>query len=365
MIPIIIISYNNYKYVANTVRQLLEIDNGLKNWILIMDNNSDDYKTKEYLGRCGVRVHYNQENKGPWVTPEKNAHIWNMMPEKFILTDPDLEFNKNLPVNFIEILMELSDRYKCEKIGFGLRVNDHQKWYQGSYYNMTLYEWEKQFWVLRIPDPKFELYNSRVDTTFCVVNKRFKEKFIRVGKNFTARHLPWYIEDNTLSVYDKYYCYNRQTGISTIKELVLNHLRDNYEKFEVGGEVFFVGKNSKILDECRNFFGDLNITELDNIINSEKYFLEIGDDVGMMSVYLSRKCKGCIVLTRKNTYGRIIKDNTDNVSVIEDEFGDNFLDLLEKNGINLESIFGINLGCNLSGVEEKCEEYGIKLFQKK
>ena len=36
-----------------------------------------------------------------------NSNIYNSLPDKFILTDPDLQFNENLPNNFIEILIEL------------------------------------------------------------------------------------------------------------------------------------------------------------------------------------------------------------------------------------------------------------------
>ena len=41
-IPILIISYNNHKYVANTVRQIIDINSSLENSITIIDNNSDD-----------------------------------------------------------------------------------------------------------------------------------------------------------------------------------------------------------------------------------------------------------------------------------------------------------------------------------
>jgi hypothetical protein len=39
-------------------------------------------------------------NNGPWINETTNIHIYNDLPDQFIITDPDLQFNKNLPLNF-------------------------------------------------------------------------------------------------------------------------------------------------------------------------------------------------------------------------------------------------------------------------
>ena len=49
MVPIIIISFNNYKYVDNTIKQLIQINPTLEPFLIIMDNASQDPDTKEYL----------------------------------------------------------------------------------------------------------------------------------------------------------------------------------------------------------------------------------------------------------------------------------------------------------------------------
>ena len=128
--PIIIICYNNYKYVENTIKQIVKINDKYLKYVKIMDNCSTCIDTINYLKSVNCYVIYNKENKGPWISPTCNQHIYNMLPDKFIITDPDLEFNENLPNNFIEILVYLSDKYNSKKIGFALDISDYDKMFQ-------------------------------------------------------------------------------------------------------------------------------------------------------------------------------------------------------------------------------------------
>ena len=196
-IPIVIICYNNYKYVNNTIKQILAIRPDYKENIIIMDNLSSNEKTKEYLRNADVRVIYNNENRGPWIDENCNSNVYNIMPEKFITTDPDLEFNKNLPYNFIEILSELSDNYKVNKIGFAIDISDVDKmtYYKEQYlqnYNNDSFL-EKIYWKNKISEKNtYELYYAPIDTTFALVNKTHRDYSIRIAGIFTCRHLPWY-----------------------------------------------------------------------------------------------------------------------------------------------------------------------------
>ena len=96
-VPIIIISFNNYKYVQNTITQLEKINPSILKDIIIMDNNSSEPNTINYLNTTKYKVVRNSENKGPWI--ENYKDFYNSLPNKFIITDPDLEFNK---IFFIE-----------------------------------------------------------------------------------------------------------------------------------------------------------------------------------------------------------------------------------------------------------------------
>jgi len=224
MIPIIIVSYNNYKYLDNTVKQLRAINEEYLASITIMDNCSSCEKTIEYLKNTPCKVIYNKENKGPWVNSSVNSHIYNEMPDEFILTDADLQFNLNLPKNFVEILSELSNKHNCSKIGFALDLSDYDKMYQCSYVRLvennktlTIYEWEIQFWEHRVPDDMYELYKAHIDTTFSLINKKYEQnsKSLRIAGNFVAKHIPWYLENPILNAQELDTLYSYDSSIST------------------------------------------------------------------------------------------------------------------------------------------------------
>ena len=116
-IPIIIICYNNHQYVKNTLSQILTINKDYYKDIIILNNASTCENTIKYLKNLtDVEVIDHIQNFGPWISLDNNKHIYDLLPNKFILTDPDLKFNKNIPSNFIEILANLSEKYKTSKI---------------------------------------------------------------------------------------------------------------------------------------------------------------------------------------------------------------------------------------------------------
>jgi glycosyltransferase involved in cell wall biosynthesis len=205
MIPIVIICYNNHKYVDNTIRQITALGEAE---IIVLDNCSTREDTQRYLETVPVRVIRNPSNNGPWVSPSNNAHVYAELPEKFILTDPDLEFNPNLPSNWTEILAQIADGHDASKVGFALDISEpHLFWKDNVINGLTIVESEQRFWLHRIPDSTYTLYRADLDTTCCLINKRFVDhhsRHIRVAGNFTAKHLPWYAENAVYSVKENY-----------------------------------------------------------------------------------------------------------------------------------------------------------------
>ena len=244
-VPIVVVCYNNYKYVENTLKQIKQLNLDYYKNIIIMDNCSNDVKTIEYLNSVDVKVIRNSTNVGPWIRPEKNADVYHSLPDRFIFTDPDLEMNPRLPQNFIDVLVELSDKYQCGKIGVALDISDYEKMYQFTYFHgATICEWEKQFWENKIDDDKYELYWAAIDTTFCLVNKNYGGSDIRVAGDFTAKHLPWYINNKLLSLTEVYDVLSKTTPLSTLSRVLLPHIESNYSKIENGGEIRFLPKDS-------------------------------------------------------------------------------------------------------------------------
>ena len=300
MIPILIICYNNYKYVDNTINQIFNINSEYAKEIVVLNNCSTCKKTISYLKTLNCKVIWNKSNNGPWISPHVNVDIYDSLPDKFILTDPDLEFNKNLPKNFIEIMEEISDKYSCKKIGFALDISDFDKMFQFDYVGekITIYEHEKQFWLNKINHCDYDLYFGEIDTTFCLINKKhyYNSINIRMAGNFTAKHLPWYKKNKIYNDYEIYVSYLNTKNISTISRMIYTYIEKKYVKIQRNNELFLIENNedNPNIHFWKNIYSNwenetFNI--FDNYLDEEKIFIDIGGWIGTTSMYGSRKSK--------------------------------------------------------------------------
>ena len=302
-IPIVIICYNNFRYVENTLKQIASINKDYYTYIIILNNMSTCSDTIAYLNKVDVRVINNVANVGPWITPTINRHIYDLLPDKYIITDPDLKLNPNIPSNFIEILASLSDKYKTSKIGFALDITDHDMFYPTTEYmaNLSIRDWELRFWQNKIDDEgEYEIYKADIDTTFCLMNKTNIESEIdlqiRVAGDFTAKHIPWYIENEVYNVYDNYMSNTNTTHISTISRIVLPYINANYMEIHKNRELFFIKKDdtNPNLTFWKDTYGGWNneLFELfDNYLSKEKVFIDIGTWIAPTAMYGARKAK--------------------------------------------------------------------------
>jgi len=260
--------------------------------------------TIAYLHNADVRVINNVGNFGPWITPTNNRQIYDLLPDKYIITDPDLKFNPNIPSNFIEILASLSDKYKTSKIGFALDITDHEKFYPTTEYmaNLSIRDWELRFWENKMDDDtgEYEIYKADIDTTFCLMNKVNIEAGIdlqiRVAGNFTAKHIPWYIENEVYNVYNNYISNTNTTHISTISRIVLPYINANYLRIHKNNELFFVKKDdtNPNLAFWRDIYGGWKNELFDlfnNYLSKEKVFIDIGTWITPTAMYGARKAK--------------------------------------------------------------------------
>lgn len=220
-IPTVIISWNQLSFVKNMVEKLKKY----KNPIIILDNNStfkplfEYYKEiKEELG-IKITIKLLKENYGSNVY----LKLKHRLPKVFMLSDPDIDINEKMPENFAEILYKLSNKYRVYKVGLALKLKDKEKFVRCAKKGNPLYEYQLQYWKEKIPNKEYELYRAAVDTTFCLINSKYKVKginpimpAIRIAGNFTARHLPWYknlLKDMIPS--DELYMYFKNNESST------------------------------------------------------------------------------------------------------------------------------------------------------
>lgn len=250
-IPIIIICYNNYKYVNHMIEQLIRVNSDLKPNLYIMNNGSDDPETVEFLRNCAftdIKI-LHRENNGPWIRPETNADLFERLPDKFILTDPDLELNANLPPDFVNVLCELSEKYEKSKVGFAISIHDIDKMYPYEYMK-PICEWEYKYWIFHCFDEKYnnvepyEIYHAELDTTFALINKKhWVNSTLRIAGDFTCRHLPFYINNGVMSLEDEYKYY-KGSKFSTLGKVFFSYIRDMYDVVEDGEQVSLVVKCS-------------------------------------------------------------------------------------------------------------------------
>lgn len=350
-IPIIIICYNNHRYVENTLAQISKINIDYYKDIIILNNASTCIDTIEYLKNVKVAVYNNPRNLGPWITWDNNNHIYNVLPDKFILTDPDLKLNKNIPSNFVEILATLSDKYKTTKIGLALDISDHDKFHTTTSYmnNLTICEWEKQFWEKKIDDDKYELYNADIDTTFCLINKNNilngNDLKIRVAGDFLAKHIPWYIDNEVYNIYDNYVACINTTHISTISRIVKPYVEENYLRIYKNSELFLIrnDENNPMLSFWKDIYSSWEnemFEVFDKYLSKDKVFIDLhcADAAGAAAttMYASRKSKHVYVVN--DGYGSGSSDVFSDIasSNLQENCANNYT-LINKNE-ELESI---------------------------
>lgn len=202
-IPILIPSFNNPSYCRMMVDQLLALG---QRHIIVIDNASTSPSMLRLLEELApkVRVIRLGGNKGPKYFA-RNWLFYLRLPPVFCVTDPDIQFNPNLPANFLETLLTLTQQYRIGKAGFALKIQDHHDFrditvtFNGKSHDIV--SWESQFWQEQLGHTACgqPIYRADIDTTFALYNKAFftrkKAGFyraLRVAGDFTARHLPWY-----------------------------------------------------------------------------------------------------------------------------------------------------------------------------
>lgn len=204
-IPVLLISYNNGVYVEHMVRQL----NGLGIRPIVLDNHSNDTGTRELLSRLEragdakiVHLTRNFGHKVVFLPP-----FYDLLPETFACSDPDLLFNENMPVDFLAQLLNLARTYGVFKAGLALELLPELEVIEASYGKFkcrpfpfqrrySVQDWENRFWRKQLLHSSLEVFSAPIDTTMAVYDKQLYDgdffDAVRVAGNFSCLHLPWY-----------------------------------------------------------------------------------------------------------------------------------------------------------------------------
>lgn len=206
-IPIIINNYNRLEYPRRLIDFLTL--RGYTN-IYIIDNHSSYPPLLKWYEDCPHNVIRLKENVGYLSFSKTNIHKM-FADQYFVYTDPDVLPAEECPDDFLEHFYNLLQRYpQAVKVGFSLKIDDLPDCFADK---KTVIAWESRFWEKQL-EPG--VYDADIDTTFALyrpnvsVGSGPRGLRIRTGGNYTARHLPWYIDSAAPSEEDRYY-------LSTIK----------------------------------------------------------------------------------------------------------------------------------------------------
>lgn len=236
-VPVIVPVFNLVSYARFMVDQL---DNyGIENYI-ICDNNSTYPPMIEYLNELSKmkRVALLGSNIGPRAYAE-NPEFLSILPEYFIITDPDLIFNENLPKNFLRKMKRIIDTYDVSKAGFAIDIDSTKD----KFFNYDqVRHWEGSYWINQILsyDEKDPVYAAPIDTTFCLYKKSriiselsrnprgiTSTSSVRIAGRFTCQHMGWW-DRQPISKEEEDYYNNSQQWASTYNEkLRLGYIDNN------------------------------------------------------------------------------------------------------------------------------------------
>jgi GT2 family glycosyltransferase len=230
-IPIVIPVFNTVSYLKLTMEQLEE--RGLADKVIVCDNDSQYPPMVEYLEELSKtrNVVLWGENLGPRVYSE-NKDICRAMPKYFIVTDPDLILNKDMPKNFIDKMKRIVDMYNVSKVGLAIEIYDPEE--RKRFFNADQVDrWERNYWLRKLEQypEKDPVYLAPIDTTFVLYNRdKFLSEIdwvpgkmtcntsaIRIAGRFTCQHMGWW-KDQPLTEEEHEFYKNTHTWSSTENE---------------------------------------------------------------------------------------------------------------------------------------------------
>lgn len=226
-IPIVILNKDRLIPLKNLV---LSLKNKEYNNIIIIDNQSTYKPLLNWYKDSGVDVFYNNINETLFDSGTLYRLIYEIKHPKFIdinkshyiYTDSDVVPIEEIPVNFVEDMIEVCDEFKAHKVGLGLKIDDLPDFEYSKY----VIEKEHGFWNNKIPHNKYELYQAGIDTTFAVYYPNtaplLDSSVIRMGNPYVARHLPWYYDINNLPEDEFHYIKNLDPNKACYSRVVKN-----------------------------------------------------------------------------------------------------------------------------------------------
>lgn len=270
-----VIAHDNLHHLRNFISWVRRI----VHHIVIVDNGStyppllEWYLHSHKAQSCHiVRL---SENLGPRFYLDEDMR--RRMPERFLLSDPDLEPQVSDDADtIVNQLMTVSAHYGAWKVGCALHLWPESEMLSGEYHlGHTITKWEAQFW--RHPEKLGgsenedgdQVYYADVDTTFCLVDwsnpmllsdarkSLYPHGWMnnyRVGGSCTMLHLPWQRDHwRTYPMRElQWYARTDGRGLSTTVKMLHDNgmIRCNLPTATLARRAFWLDQKSSVDESC-------------------------------------------------------------------------------------------------------------------
>lgn len=213
-IPIVIL---NKDRLESTKKLVASLKNRNYDNITILDNASTYQPLLDWYENCDVAVFYNKtENTCTgafyYLAFKHNIKYFQDIINNghYIYTDSDIVPIDETPVDFIEDMIEISNRYQIHKIGMGIKIDDLPDCF---YKKNDVVKHESLMWGHYgiVEGEKMPIYKAAIDTTFAVYKPRMlpilasQDVCLRTGFPYLIKHWPWYYDYNHLPPDEEYY----------------------------------------------------------------------------------------------------------------------------------------------------------------
>ncbi|WP_010182159.1 hypothetical protein [Aquimarina agarilytica] len=180
--------------------------------IHILDNDSTYAPLLEFYKTAPYKIHFLKKNYG-YKAFWKSGLWLKFVRSNYVYTDSDIVLNENCPDDFLEYFYKLLKKYpKAHKVGFSLQIDDLPDTFK---HKDKVIDWESKFFE---KEQEPNVFIAPIDTTFALY-RPFSKKgprdysilVLRTGKPYQAKHLPWYINSNSLDEEEQYYVNSLKT----------------------------------------------------------------------------------------------------------------------------------------------------------
>jgi hypothetical protein len=209
-VPVVINNRNRLEYLR---RQVAWLESAGFEDVLILDNDSSYAPLLEWYEGTRHEVVHLGANLGRYA-------LWNhpvferVRRGYYIYTDSDVVPCERCPADFLDFFFEALGRFPwCEKVGFGLRIDDVPSHYAaaGAVRDRESRHWTKPY--------SQHLYDASIDTTFALYRPFAMGghwcKALRTAGPYQAQHLPWYENSSEPSEEQRHHALHRAARHAT------------------------------------------------------------------------------------------------------------------------------------------------------